>query len=293
VRELPAEQNSPVLSGTSITYTATASGGVGPLQYRFVLYDPTAGWSELQAWGSSNSVTWTPLHATTYHLQVWVRAAGSTAEYDAWLGSADMVVTTTPAHLLSVTASSLSPIAPGTTVTWTAVAAGGTTPIPYAFWLYRQSTGAWTLVQGYGLSSTWTWTPTVPDTYQVEVWVKDQDFPGDYENYMSGAAVSVGSGPVTAVSLTSNQVAPLTTSVPITWTVQGTGGAAPLQYRFWLYDFETAPWTMVQDWSASRQYRWTPGATDIGVHALQVWVKSTGAPDWEAYVGTGYFVIVP
>jgi hypothetical protein len=50
---------------------------------------------------------------------------------------------------------------------------------------------------------------------------------------------------------------------------------------------------MVQDWSASRQYRWTPGATDIGVHALQVWVKSTGAPDWEAYVGTGYFVIVP
>jgi hypothetical protein len=31
----------------------------------------------------------------------------------------------------------------------------------------------------------------------------------------------------------------------------------------------------------------------MAVHALQVWVKSTGAADWEAYVGTGYFVIVP
>jgi hypothetical protein len=35
------------------------------------------------------------------------------------------------------------------------------------------------------------------------------------------------------------------------------------------------------------------GATYLCDHALEVLVKSTGAPDWEAYVGTGYFVIVP
>lgn len=81
--------------------------------------------------------------------------------------------------------------------------------------------------------------------------------------------------------------------MPITWTAQATGGTAPLQYRFYLYNNETSTWTIVQDWSASRQYTWTPGAADFGLHVLQVWVKSTGAPDWEAWTGTGFFVIVP
>jgi hypothetical protein len=128
---------------------------------------------------------------------------------------------------------------------------------------------------------------------QVQVWVKDQDFPGDYGNYMSSAVVSVGTGPVTAVSLTSNQTAPLTRSMPITWTAQGTGGTAPLQHRFYLYDLETGTWDDRAGLECLSAVHVDAGAADMAVHALQVWVKSTGAADWEAYVGTGYFVIVP
>ena len=293
VSSFTADHTFPVDSGTSVTWTATANGGVAPLQYRFVVYDPWVGWISLQEWGSSNTVTWTPLHPATYDLQVWVRAAGSTAAYDAWLGSGDVGVNSMPGHLVSVTSDSQSPIAPGTVVTWKAVAAGGTAPIEYEFWLFQQSTATWTLVQTYGSSSTWTWTaPSTSDTYQVQVWVRDQGFPGQYESWMNGVA-TVGSGAVGTVALTSNQVAPITPGVPITWTAQASGGTAPLLYRFWLYDLDTATWTIVQDWSAARTYTWTPAAGDFGTRALQVWVKSTGAPDWQAYAGTGFFVIVP
>jgi hypothetical protein len=178
-------------------------------------------------------------------------------------------------------------------VTWTAVAAGGS-GIQYEFWLYRQSTATWTVGHAYGTASTWTWTaPSTSDTYQVQVWVKDQGFPGDYQSWRNSAAVSVASGAVGTVSLTSNQVAPITPGVPITWTAQASGGTAPLVYRFWLYDFDTATWTIVQDWSATRTYTWTPARGDVGTRAMQVWVKSSSAPDWQAYAGTGYFVIVP
>jgi YD repeat-containing protein len=281
----------PVASGTTVTWTASAGGGVAPLQYRFIVLDPSLGWISLQEWGSSNTVSWTPVHPGTYDLQVWVRAAGSTATYDAWLGSGDRVVTAAAPTVISLTADSQTPIAPGTTLTWKAVAAGGTTPLEYEFWLYRPS-GGWVITQAYGPASTWTWTADTNAQY-VQVWVRAQGSANSYDAYRGTDAFTVTSGPVSAVSLVSNQVAPLATSVPITWTAQATGGTAPLQYRFYLFNNETSTWTIVQDWSASRQYTWTPTSGEFGVHAVQVWVKSTGAPDWEAWTGTGYFVIVP
>jgi hypothetical protein len=197
--------------------------------------------------------------------------------------------------LVSVSADHLSPVAPGSAVTWTAVAAGGPTPLEYEFWLYQPSTGVWTLGQAYSPASTWTWTaPSGPDSYQIQVWVRDQGSPAQYLSWMNAGPLLVTSGPVGSVALTSNQVAPITPGVPITVTAQGSGGTAPLLYRFILYDYDSATWIVLQDWSASRTYAWTPAAGDVGMRSLQVWVKSTGsAAEWEAWVGTSYFVIVP
>ena len=50
---------------------------------------------------------------------------------------------------------------------------------------------------------------------------------------------------------------------------------------------------IMRDWSQSNQASWTPGASNVGEHALQVWVRTVGstAPydDWK---GTGSFFIV-
>lgn len=72
---LSADPGTPVIAGTPVTLTATATGG-GAVQYWFRVSNGAA-WTDLQAYGSSNTVLWTPT-AGTYILQVVARDAGST-----------------------------------------------------------------------------------------------------------------------------------------------------------------------------------------------------------------------
>ena len=65
---------------TTFTWTAFATGGGGPLEYRFVRYDQGANaWSVLQDWSGSNQASWTPgIGNSGWHVvQVWVRTVGS------------------------------------------------------------------------------------------------------------------------------------------------------------------------------------------------------------------------
>jgi hypothetical protein len=76
---LTANLTAPQLIGTAITFTVTASGGVAPYQYKWMVSDGTT-WT-MQGWGSSNSFTWTPAVATpNARVGVWIRSAGSTQD---------------------------------------------------------------------------------------------------------------------------------------------------------------------------------------------------------------------
>ncbi len=81
--------------------------------------------------------------------------------------------TTTPVTLTSLTPSLASPQAPGTSITFTANASGGSSPLQYRFWLWNG--GAWNAVQDYSTTNTWTWVPANPGDYYVSVWVKEQN----------------------------------------------------------------------------------------------------------------------
>jgi hypothetical protein len=92
VTSLVANQALPAAAGTPITWTATATAG-GEVEYLFWQYDfTTANWTLLQAYGPSNSVTWTPA-AGRYAIQVWVREVGATGPYDAWKTTDALVIT--------------------------------------------------------------------------------------------------------------------------------------------------------------------------------------------------------
>jgi hypothetical protein len=69
----------PQILGTTITVTATATGGTAPYQYKWWVYDGGS-WTIGQEWGASNAWTWTPPAPATYQLQVWVRSAGNTLD---------------------------------------------------------------------------------------------------------------------------------------------------------------------------------------------------------------------
>ncbi len=49
---------------------------------------------------------------------------------------------------------------------------------------------------------------------------------------------------------------------------------------------------VLRDWNQSNQASWTPGVTNIGENALQVWVRTVGSNvTYEDWRGTGSFLI--
>jgi hypothetical protein len=71
--------------GTPVTLTATAGCGTGDTPtYQFWELAPGSGWTVTQPWSTSATWNWdtTGAAAGTYYFEVWVRAQGSTANYE-------------------------------------------------------------------------------------------------------------------------------------------------------------------------------------------------------------------
>jgi hypothetical protein len=296
ITSLLADRPFPSRSGVPVTWTVRSRGGTaGPLQYQFWIYSTQTGWTIAQPYSSSKSFTWTPSwsDAGTHAVQVWVRSAGAnpTTGWEDWKGTEFFTIERAPLHLTTTT---LFPLAPGTPVQWSASVEDSSVSLEYQFWVYKLSTAAWTLGQAYSANSTFNWTPTA-GTYAVQVWARQPGSASNYDVWSGTDLLTVASSPVRMVSLTSNVSLPTTVGTPITWTAGATGGSGPLQYQFWRLDPVTG-WNVVQAWSTSKTYSWTPSAGDTGTHAIQVWVKSPGSTSttgYDAYMATGFFVIQP
>lgn len=77
---LTANRLSPQTVGTSIVFTAIASGGISPHQFKWWV-DNGATSTIGQQWSTSNTFTWTPVSpSSTYVIRVWARNATSTAD---------------------------------------------------------------------------------------------------------------------------------------------------------------------------------------------------------------------
>jgi hypothetical protein len=176
----------PVPSGSIVHWTAAASGGISP-QYKFWIFRDGAGWSVLRDWASPSTVTWTPAQDGQYALQVWARSNGSSVNYDTWISTGTFTVGASgPAAIARFQANAPLPADPGTTITWTATASGGTAgPLQFKFWRLNQQTGAWAVVQDYSASNTLTWTPSSSDSggYALQVWVRSAGATANYEGW--------------------------------------------------------------------------------------------------------------
>lgn len=69
----------PQVVGSSITFTAAATGGTGSYQYKWWVLD-SGRWKVLREWGSVNTYTWVPTVAKSYLVAVWVRESTSTTD---------------------------------------------------------------------------------------------------------------------------------------------------------------------------------------------------------------------
>jgi hypothetical protein len=77
---LTANKSAPQPPGTTITFTATATGGTAPYQYKWFL-STNGSWQVAQNWSASSAFAWTPVTAnSSYVIGVWVKSAGNSAD---------------------------------------------------------------------------------------------------------------------------------------------------------------------------------------------------------------------
>jgi hypothetical protein len=139
----------------------------------------------------------------------------------------------------------------------------------------------WTVVQNWTTSNTFAWTPTSSGTgYRVGVWIRNAGNTTDaYDNPSSNGSIpfSVSGGTTSGLvmtSLTANPASPKPVGTPVTFTAVATGGTAPYQYKWWLFDGSS--WTVVQNWTTSNTFAWTPTAPGTG-YRVGVWIRNAGS----------------
>ena len=178
---------SPQLPGTNVTWTTAASGGSGSYEYQFLVMNPAGIWTVARAYSSTPTWIWntTGLAIGTYYVQVWARSVGSANAYDVYNGAYYRLGTTVPpATAVTLSPSPASPQSPGTNVTWTAAASGGSGSYEYQF-LVMNPAGIWTVARAYSSTPTWIWNTTglATGTYYVQVWARSVGSANAYDVY--------------------------------------------------------------------------------------------------------------
>src|SRR5262249_38238961 len=135
--------------GSTITFTATATAGTAPYQFKWWLSNGTT-WAIARDWSTSNTFACTPSTPNpNASVGVWVRSAGETADQPS--GSFANPCCTRPIpfpiHTLSprfapLTSNPAAPQPPGSTITFTATASAGTAPYQFKWWLSNGTTWA-------------------------------------------------------------------------------------------------------------------------------------------------------
>ena len=288
---IQADRYFPLTLGHPVVFTAAASGGTGPLRYKFYLYETATGkWSVLRDYATSSTASWTPPRTGRYSMQVWVRNAGSSAAWDAWRSLGPFDVYATPPTVRSLTADRGFPVKTGTKVTFTASASGGIAPLEYRFWLHEAARDTWMALRDYSTSATIAWVPAAAGTYALQVWVRSAGSNAPHEAWRSLAPIEVEPGPPVLISVVADTPSPVPTGTPITWTATAFGGNAPLHYRFWIYDHGAGAWTMLQDYGPSNRAIWAPARA--GLYHVQVWVRSaSSSASWEAWLNGQNIVV--
>jgi hypothetical protein len=306
---LTPDRASPQLPGTTITWTATPSGGITPYQYKWSLYNGSM-WS-YGNWTSSNTFAWTPTTASQYYrVAVWVRSYGAIGDQpeaarELWYtisGTTAPPPTETPTArttAVSLTASLPAPQPPNTSIVWTATPAGGVAPHQYQWWLSNGS--SWVAATSWTTSNTFAWQPTAANAYyKVAVWVRSAGSTGIQEaaaeKFFAIANPTATAPPppasalrVTSVALNSNLAPPQRVNSTITWTAAASGGVAPYQYQWWT--FNGTSWTSTA-WTSSNTFAWRPTTASAGSR-VAVWVRSAGNTGNYEKSAEKYFAISP
>ena len=187
---LAANRTSPQPGGTTVTFSAGASGGASPYSYKWWVKLNGGAWTLLQDWSTSTTLAWTPNASGTYAIGIWARSNGVTAdspqtsaiaEFDV---SASLPLSPPPSPFVNPPTSALigvdrpGPQPTGTALTFSASASGGASPYSYKWWVKLKG-GEWTVLRDWNASATLTLTPTMSGTYVIGIWARSNGVTAD------------------------------------------------------------------------------------------------------------------
>jgi hypothetical protein len=266
---LTADKASPQVPGTTVTFTAAASGGPTPAEYKWWVYDGVK-WTTSGIWSTDATFTWQPMAASgAATVTVWARSAGNTADAPERGAGRSFPILVSFVTGLTLAADHTSPQVPGTTVLFTANATG-VPQAEYKWWVFDGT--AWTSPQAWSTQATFTWTPLTGNARAtVTVWARTLGNTADAPEKSAGRNFPILESFITGLALSTDRPAPQPAGTTITFTATATGGSAPAQYKFWLHD--GAAWTVARDWHTDPAFVWTPATANAG-YVISVWARS-------------------
>ena len=289
-----------VTPGATVVCAATLTGipGTGPFEYKYQHRHPGQAWGLAQEWTPSDNLVWSTAAADytagdKYEMKVSVREVGKTA----LLGMATMPITMAAgaATGATLTPSPYGPQAPGTPVTWTAGASGGSGTYEYQIWHHN---GSWSIVKDYNVAgNSWNWNTTgLPaGTYYALVYARNAGSTSDveavaFQPYTLATASTIP--PATGATITPDPAGPQAPGTPVTWTAGASGGSGTYEYQIW---YHNGSWSMVKDYNvAGNSWNWNTTALPAGTYHVLVYARSAGSTaDVEAVAITPYNLVTP
>jgi hypothetical protein len=89
---LTSNLSSPSSMERTVTFTASASGGSGPYQYKWFVFDGTS-WTMVRNWSTTATLAWRPTAPGAYRIGIWARDATTAADTSALNFSVPYIVT--------------------------------------------------------------------------------------------------------------------------------------------------------------------------------------------------------
>jgi formylglycine-generating enzyme required for sulfatase activity len=283
------------LVGAPVHLEAEAFGGLTPqFKYRVAFLDGTRYvWETLREYTISPELTWTPVRAGSYILEVYARDLGSLAFASARMPF-EVMTYVPPANPVRAVTVSVSPAGPkpiGTPITLSAVKIGGTS-VQYQFLIGFPSGGTtqWQMLRDFQLNTTATWTPTLPNQYLVKVIAREGGIGLPVES--PEVSYRVTPTPPSSVALAANPPGPQPINSSITLTATKSGGT-DVEYKFEVSytSGSSTVWTTLRDYAASSSCVWMP-AVGRG-YTVKVTARESTLPAVTVSKTLAYTIIPP
>ena len=279
---LSANMPSPVVSGSTVTFTAQGSGGSGTYDYQFLRkYPSNEAWETVQDYSGTNTWSWDTHGGIggTYTIKVNVKNHGSAALYEVVRTMNYTVTLGAPATGATLTSSPVSTVVSGLTVTLTATGIGGTGTYDYQFLRKDPSSSTWTVARDYAPDNTFAWNTTgvLAGTYTLKVYVRNLGSLAVFEAAKS-LTYTVLDSPATSATLTASPAGSVISGPTVTFTAQAIGGTGTYEYQFLRKDPSSSIWDVVQDYAEKNTWAWGTSGATVGTYTVKVFVRHPGSP---------------